>query len=160
VPNIGGRQGGDFAILETRGNPPPISGICTEGIRADDPTTFESGVPMKALVYIAMAIVGCASAASHPTPVNVLHKTANWQSDLKACQRVVDTDFVPAAVTEANATTAVCEVNENSVTCRDMRVSGNAARSRDQARKPVTADDQDRQQMLSACLSDKGWRQQ
>jgi hypothetical protein len=101
----------------------------------------------------------CASAAQHPAPVNLINKTANWQADMKSCQHYVAANFVPAAVVQARATTAVCDVEENSISCRDAASSGGFAADYSRATKSLSNDDQGRQEMLVSCLSDKGWRQ-
>jgi hypothetical protein len=60
---------------------------------------------------------------------------------------------------EGRATTAVCEVVDNSVTCSDVRSSSSTTDSPSQAHKAIVSDDPSRQAMLAGCLSDKGWRQ-
>jgi hypothetical protein len=114
---------------------------------------------MRSLLYIAVAMTCCASAAPRPVPVNLLDKAANWQADVKTCQHTVSAKFVPAAVIQAHATTAVCEVQDDSVSCRDVASSGGLAAGYSPQDKLLDNDDQARQEMLVSCLSDMGWRQ-
>jgi hypothetical protein len=114
---------------------------------------------LQSLACAALAIAGCAMAAQSSTPVNVLNKNASWKSDLKTCQAYVTTNFVTSSVAESRSTTAVCEVVENSISCRDVRPSASSLNTAAEARQvPADEDSQNRQSMLAQCLSDKGWR--
>jgi hypothetical protein len=110
----------------------------------------------KTLASATLAVAGCAMAGQASAPINVLHKGASWKSDLKACQETVASNFVSSTVAESRSTTAVCEVNDNSIACRDVRPSVEAPNL---SRKSSPEDDaQNRRSMLAHCLGDKGWR--
>jgi hypothetical protein len=116
---------------------------------------------LQSVACAALAIASCAMAAQSSAPVNVLNKNANWKSDLKACQADVATNLVASSVAESRSTTAVCEVIENSITCRDVRPSASSLNTAAEARPSMANDDnQNRQSMLARCLGDKGWRDQ
>ena len=113
----------------------------------------------KSLIGAAFVFSACAMAVQPAAPVNVLNKRADFRSDLKTCQAFVAEHFVPSSVAEARSTTAVCEVIDDSITCRDVRPSASSLLDTSANRKPIaSADRQDRQSMLAHCLGDRGWR--
>jgi hypothetical protein len=121
--------------------------------------TGQMKIVPKSLAGAALVFSACTMAAPAAAPVNVLNKGADFRSDLKTCQAFVAEHFVPASVAEARSTTAVCEVIENSITCRDVRPSASSLIDAPGSRKSTASDDrQDRQSMLAHCLGDKGWR--